>query len=216
MAYRAGATGASGRPVTSTGAVPTTSARLAWRSRKSPSAAGFQLSTMRCASRVSPSRVSSVASCSPAANCSGHARTTVETAPSFSAERATSAARSFTAPARREMEPALRSRAVRASPVTAWTRTESGAAATHSAADTSSEQMIRAAGAARAAEVAAPDSESGGGGARSSQSSPACSGAGGVTSTTCRPRATAAFTSSSVTRSSIIKGRGYGKDASFR
>src|SRR2546422_3795685 len=68
---------------------------------------------MRCASRVSPSRASSVASCSPAANCSGHARTTVETAPSFSAERATSAARSFTAPARREMEPALRNRAVR-------------------------------------------------------------------------------------------------------
>ena len=103
----------------------------------------------------------------------------------------------------------------KASPVAAWTRKELGAAATHSAADTSSEQMTRAAGAARAAEAAPPDAESGGGGARSSQSSPACSGAGGVTSTTCRPRASAAFASSSVTRSSFVKGRRYAEDASF-
>src|SRR2546422_5271258 len=42
-------------------------------------------------------------------------------------------------------------------------------------------------------------------GPTSSHTAPACSGSGGATNTTWRPRSSAAFASSSVTRSSIVK-----------
>src|SRR5437667_9315204 len=44
-------------------------------------------------------------------------------------------------------------------------------------------------------------------GPTSSHTAPACSGSGGATSTTWRPRSSAAFASSSVTRSSIVNER---------
>src|SRR5437867_3761866 len=51
-------------------------------------------------------------------------------------------------------------------------------------------------------------------GPSSSQRSRACSTAGGRTSTTGRPRSSAAFASASVTRSSVVKGRCVGRDGS--
>src|SRR5256884_242383 len=51
-------------------------------------------------------------------------------------------------------------------------------------------------------------------GPSSSHRSRACSTAGGRTSTTGRPRSSAAFASASVTRSSVVKGRSVGRDGS--
>src|SRR2546427_330226 len=119
-ANRARQTGGSGRPVSSTGGMPTTRARRACRSRKSPSKAGFQLNTMRRASRVSPSTVSSTAAPSPSARASGHASTTLVTASSLSAARSSSAARALGAPASMSTERSFKTRPVRPTPAAWW------------------------------------------------------------------------------------------------
>src|SRR6266498_3005846 len=98
ITYRAGPTGPSGLPSASTGRSPTTSARCAWRSRKSWRAAGFQLSTRRVALRVSASSVSSAPEGSAAAKLSGQARTTVRMVSSLRTLFDASAARSSGAP----------------------------------------------------------------------------------------------------------------------
>src|SRR5436309_3365562 len=206
-AKRARQTGASGRPVSSTGAMPTTRARRACRSRKSSSKAGFQLNTMRRASRVSPSTVSSTAAPSPSARASGHASTTLVTASSLSAARSRSAARSLGAPASMSTERSFKTRPVRPRPVTAWMERSSGAAATHSAPLASSAHTTSTRG-------PTPGPCPGPSGPSSSQRSRACSTAGGRTSTTGRPRSSAAFASASVTRSSVVKGRCVGRDGS--
>src|SRR5438552_2578319 len=206
-ANRARQTGGSGRPVSSTGGMPTTRARRACRSRKSVSKAGFQLNTMRRASRVSPSTVSSTAAPSPSARASGHASTTVVTASSLSAARSSSAARSLGAPASMSTERSFKTRPVRPRPVTAWMERSSGAAATHSAALASSAHTTSTRG-------PTPGPCPGLGGPSSSHRSRACSTAGGRTSTTGRPRSSAAFASASVTRSSVVKGRSVGRDGS--
>src|SRR5437016_4783175 len=200
-------TGGSGRPVSSTGGMPTTRARRACRSRKSPSKAGFQLNTMRRASRVSPSTVSSTAAPSPSARASGHASTTVVTASSLSAARSSSAARSLGAPASMSTERSFKTRPVRPRPVTAWMERSSGAAATHSAALASSAHTTSTRG-------PTPGPCPGPSGPSSSHRSRACSTVGGRTSTTGRPRSSAAFASASVTRSSVVKGRSVGRDGS--
>src|SRR5881396_3227833 len=188
-AKRARQTGGSGRPVSSTGGMPTTRARRACRSRKSPSKAGFQLNTMRRASRVSPSTVSSTA------------------APSPSARASSSAARSLGAPASMSTERSFKTRPVRPRPVTAWMERSSGATATHSAALASSAHTTSTRG-------PTPGPCPGLSGPSSSHRSRACSTAGGRTSTTGRPRSSAAFASASVTRSSVVKGRSVGRDGS--
>src|SRR5213080_4148760 len=130
---------------------------------------------MRRASRASPNSVSSAAACSPAARSSGHATTTVEMLSSLSAERATSAVRSGTAPSRMCMERSCRTRALRVRPVTAWTRIGAGAPAAHWAAGPWSQQIITA------------------GAVTSSQTAAVCSTSGGRISTTFRPRCSAAL-----------------------
>src|SRR2546425_36836 len=187
--------------------MPTTRARRACRSRKSPSKAGFQLNTMRRASRVSPSTVSSTAAPSPSARASGHASTTLVTASSFSAARSSSAARSLGAPASMSTERSFKTRPVRPRPVTAWMERSSGAAATHSAPLASSAHTTSTRG-------PTPGPCPGLSGPSSSHRSRACSTAGGRTSTTGRPRSSAAFASASVTRSSVVKGRSVGRDGS--
>src|SRR6266581_2920787 len=206
-AKRARQTGGSGRPASSTGGMPTTRARRACRSRKSPSKAGFQLNTMRRASRVSPSTVSSTAAPSPSARASGHASTTLVTASSLSAARSRSAARSLGVPASMSTERSFKTRPVRPRPVTAWMERSSGAAATHSAPLASSAHTKSTRG-------PTPGPCPGPSGPSSSHRSRACSTAGGRTSTTGRPRSSAAFASASVTRSSVVKGRSVGRDGS--
>src|SRR6266853_55503 len=205
-AKRTRQTGGSGRPVSSTEGVPTTRARRACRSRKSPSKAGFQLNTMRRASWVSPSTVSSAAAPSPSARASGHASTTLVTASSLSAARSRSAARSLAAPASMSTERSFKTRPVRPRPVTGW-MARSGAAATHSAALASSAHTTSTRG-------PTPGPCPGVSGPSSSHRSRACSTAGGRTSTTGRPRSSAAFASAAVTRSSVVKGRSVGRDGS--
>src|SRR5437660_1658688 len=182
-------------------------ARRACRSRKSPSTAGFQLNTMRRASRVTPSTVSSTAAPSPCARASGHASTTLVTASSLSAARSSSAARSLGAPASISTERSFKTRPVRPRPVTAWMERSSGAAATHSAALASSAHTTSTRG-------PTPGPCPGLSGPSSSHRSRACSTAGGRTSTTGRPRSSAAFASASVTRSSVVKGRSVGREGS--
>src|SRR3989442_6893438 len=158
---------------------------------------------MRCASRASPSRVSSAAAPSLATSASGQARTTCATASSLRVARSSRAARSLAAPARMSTDRSLRMRLARARPVTAWMRASGGAAATHSAALASSAHNTSTRG-------PTPGPRTGAGGPNRSHTSRACSTAGGRTNTTGRPRASAAFASASVTRSSIVKGRSDG------
>src|SRR6266571_753025 len=199
ITYRAGPTGPSGLPSASTGRSPTTSARCAWRSRKSRRAVGFQLSTRRVALRVSASSVSSAPPPAPA-KLSGQARTTVRMVSSFRTLLDASAARSSGAPARTSTGLSFKRAAALPRLVTAWTRRPAGARAGHSAAMVWSRQTTSA----------------GIAGGTSSQTASACSTAGGITSTTGRPRSSAARAAlTSVTRTSVVKGRGSGSDASF-
>src|SRR5207247_1169699 len=104
-------------------------------------------------------------------------------------------------------ERSFKTRPVRPRPVTAWMERSSGAAATHSAALASSAHTTSTRG-------PTPGPCPGLSGPSSSHRSRACSTAGGRTSTTGRPRSSAAFASASVTRSSVVKGRSVGRDGS--
>src|SRR5437867_2980253 len=150
---------------------------------------------------------SSTAAPSPSARASGHASTTLVTASSLSAARSSSPARSLGAPASMSTERSFKTRPVRPRPVTAWMERSSGAAATHSAALASSAHTTSTRG-------PIPEPCPGLSGPSSSHRSRACSTAGGRTSTTGRPRSSAAFASASVTRSSVVKGRSVGRDGS--
>src|SRR6266487_1757742 len=200
ITYRADPTGPSGLPSASRAKSPTTSARCAWRSRKSRRAVGFQLSTTRVAPRVSASSVSSAPEGSAAAKLSGQARTTVRMVSSLRTLFDASAARSSGAPARTSIGLSFKRAAALPRLVTAWTRRPAGARAAHSAATVWSRQSTSA----------------GIAGDTSSQTASACSTAGGITSTTGRPRSSAARDAlTSVTRTSVVKGRRSGSDASF-
>src|SRR5205814_316540 len=122
-------------------------------------------------------------------------------------DRGAGAARSLGAPASMSTERSFKTRPVRPRPVTAWMERSSGAAATHSAALASSAHTTSTRG-------PTPGPCPGLSGPSSSHRSRACSTAGGRTSTTGRPRSSAAFASASVTRSSVVKGRSVGRDGS--
>src|SRR5436309_2020052 len=159
---------------------------------------------MRRASRASASSASRAAACSGATSVSGQATTTLATRSSLRTARSTRAARLATAPARISMGRSVRRRRARARPATAWARhpgaAAAWAAAAHSAALASSAQMM-------SARRPTPGPSPGVSGVINPHSSAACSTAGGRTSTTGRPRSSAAFASATVTRSSVVKGR---------
>src|SRR5437667_782993 len=159
---------------------------------------------MRRASRASASSASRAAACSGATSVSGQATTTLATRSSLRTARSTRAARLATAPARISMGRSVRRRRARARPATAWARhpgaAAAWAAAAHSAALASSAQMM-------STRRPTPGPSPGVSGVINLHSSAACSTAGGRTSTTGRPRSSAAFASATVTRSSVVKGR---------
>src|SRR3989441_11839503 len=159
---------------------------------------------MRRASRASASSASRAAAYSGATSVSGQATTTLATRSSLRTARSTRAARLATAPARISMGRSVRRRRARARPATAWARhpgaAAAWAAAAHSAALASSAQMM-------STRRPTPGPSPGVSGVINPHSSAACSTAGGRTSTTGRPRSSAAFASATVTRSSVVKGR---------
>src|SRR5437867_4064749 len=163
---------------------------------------------MRRASRASAGSASRAAACSGGARVSGQATTTLAARSSWRTARWTRAARLGTGPARISMGRSVRRRRARARPATAWARhpgaAAAWAAAAHSAALASSAQMM-------SARRPTPGPSPGVSGVINPHSSAACSTAGGRTSTTGRPRSSAAFASASVTRSSVVKGRSVGR-----